>query len=192
MATGTGYVDYGTTESESTWAIAEGVVLIILGIIALFARYSIVTALTLAFPLYLVIKGILEIVAGVRAQGEGGAVWDVAFGIIAVLAGVLLFARPALSGLTIVAILAGYFFVVGISRIVVSFVVRSIGGSWGWTLAAGIVEVLLGIYMLTAPAATLAAVAVLIGIDILITGIAMTAIGFMERTHHAPSGVTPA
>ncbi|HEY3318319.1 MAG TPA: DUF308 domain-containing protein [Coriobacteriia bacterium] len=185
-------VSYGDTATAGTWAIAEGVVLVIVGLVAVFARYSIATALTLAFPLYLVVKGILEVIAAFRTQAEGGALWDLAFGIIAILAGVMLFARPALAGITLVAILAGYFFVEGIARLVIGFLVRAPGSGWLWVMGVGAIDVALGVYMLAAPAATLAVVAVLIGLNILAAGVAMVVIGALERTRHVPTGVTPA
>lgn len=192
MAAGTNVVDYGNAEQSGTWAIAEGVVLVIVGLIAIFARYSIVTALTLAFPLFLVVKGILEVIAAFRTAGEGGALWELAFGIIAILAGVLLFARPALTGLTLVAILAGYFFVEGIARLTIGFMVRGPGSAWGWVVAIGVLDVILAIVMIAMPAATLVLVGFLIGLNILAAGVGMIVVGYMERTHRVPAGATPA
>lgn len=185
-------VSYEDVRAGSTWAIAEGVVLVILGLIAMFARYAVLTALVLAFPLYLIVKGLLEVIAAFRTQAAGGSLWDLAFGIIAILAGVLLFAQPVLTGLTVVVILAAYFFVEGIARLAIGLTARTPGSGWGWVLAVGVLDVVLGVVMVAYPAATLNVIAFLIGLNILAAGIAMIAIGAMERTRHVPTGVTPA
>lgn len=186
-------VRYDRSQETGGWAIAEGIILVILGIIAISARYWVAaTLLTVALPLFLVVAGILEIVAAFRAQGAGGAAWDLVFGIIALLAGVLLFARPSLTGLTTIVIVAGYFFVAGLTRIVVSLAVRGPGTGWGWTLAVGLIDLLLGFYTLTIPATAFVVLAVVIGIDILVAGIAMIVIGAAERSHRMAAGATPA
>jgi uncharacterized membrane protein HdeD (DUF308 family) len=186
-------VTYGRPASEQGgWAIAEGVVLVILGLIALSARYWVASALlTVALPLFLVIAGILEIIAAFGAQSAGRSAWDVVFGIVALLAGILLFARPALAGLTTVAIIAGYFFVAGVARIVLSLSTREPGSGWGWVLTVGIIDILLGIYTVTLPATAILVFAIVIGIEILVAGIAMIVVGASARSHHA-AGPMPA
>lgn len=183
----------GRTSETSTWAIAEGIILIVLGLIALASRAWVTAGLILiALPLYLVVKGVLEMIAAFRAETTGGATWDLAFGIIALFAGILLFARPALSGVTTIVIVAGYFFVAGLARIAVSLIVRGPGTGWGWTLALGVVEVLLGIYTLMVPATAFYVLAIVIGIDILAAGVTMIVVGSMERRHRMTPGATPA
>lgn len=186
-------VMYGRDEGESgTWAIAEGVVLVILGLIALSARYWVATALfTVALPLFLTIAGILLIISAFRAQGAGAAVWDVAFGLIALLAGVALFAQPAITAVSTVAILVAYFFVVGIARIVAAFASRGPGTGWGWTLTVGVIDILLAIYTMTLPVTAMLVFAIVIGIDIFVGGIAMIVVGWQERSHRIEPGATP-
>lgn len=180
------------TGGSATWSIAEGIVLVILGLIALSARYWVASALfTLALPLFLVVAGILLIISGFSSRAAGAG-WNVAFGIIALFAGILLFARPSLAGLTTAVILAGYFFVVGIVRIVISLATRQPGSGWGWVLTVGIIDLLLGIYTITLPATAALVFAVVIGIEITVAGIAMIVMGAGERSHRMPAGAAPA
>lgn len=182
---------YRDATGSSTWAIVTGTVLVILGLAAILLRMTISTALALAFPLFLTAKGILEAAGAFRARLAGAAMWDLVFGLIAILAGVLVFASPALAGLTLVAILGGYFFIEGVARLVVGFLIRGLGTGWGWVMAAGALDVGLGILMISSPTITLQVIAFLIGLNILAAGIAMIMIGMLIRPRHLPAGVRP-
>lgn len=181
----------GDVRTTSMWAIVDGIVLIVLGLVAVFARYDTRARLIAAIALYLVVKGILEIVAAFRAEGEGGARLDIAFGMVSILAGVLVFLQPVFGGIEIATIIAGYFLVAGIARLALGWMARDEDTGWVWLLAMGAVELLLGIYVI-AVATPLSALAVLVGIDIIATGAVMAIIGALERTRRIRAGVTPA
>jgi uncharacterized membrane protein HdeD (DUF308 family) len=191
MADMTENAQYGQTGSSGGgWVIAEGVVLLIIGIVAVFSPFATAAAAAILFPFYLVIKGVLEIIAAFRARTAGRAFWDVAFGIVALIAGIALFARPAISGLTLAVLLIAYFVVDGVVRIVVSLAQR--GQAWGWVLGSGIIDLVLAAYLITQPATvTLFVLGFLLGISIVAAGAALIAAGTAERSH-VPSGVSHA
>jgi uncharacterized membrane protein HdeD (DUF308 family) len=180
-----------TSSSGSGWAIAEGVVLLIIGIVAVFSPFATAAAAAILFPLYLVVKGILELIAAFRARTAGRAFWDVAFGIVAIIAGILLFARPAISGLTLAVLLIAYFVVDGIVRIVVSLAQRS--QAWGWVLASGIIDLILAAYLIAQPpTVTLFVLGFLLGISIISAGAVLIAEGSAERSHATGGGMAHA
>jgi uncharacterized membrane protein HdeD (DUF308 family) len=82
------------------------------------------------------------------------------WGIAAVILGVLLFTQPVGSAIVLVTLAAIFWFVGGIVEVVAALWHR--GPSWGWHLAAGILSILVALYVFANPAlGTLAAVSVL-------------------------------
>jgi uncharacterized membrane protein HdeD (DUF308 family) len=186
-------VSYSRRDAEDvgTWALAEGVALMIVGLVAIFARYTTVDRLVLALALYLVVKGILEVVAAFRADVREGTRYDLAYGIIAILAGVLVMTREALS-ISTWAIIVGYFLLEGIARLALGYRTRGEDTGWVWVIGMGVIDLILFVYLLITPTTPLSTIAVLAGINILAAGIVMAVVGWMERTHRIHAGVTPA
>ncbi len=93
-------------------------------------------------------------------------------GIALVILGVMLFVNPVSTTVLFVQVLALYWLISGIFEIVSIFVDRS---AWGWKLLGGIIGILAGYYVLTAPA--LGAIVlgftlvVMLGIQALILGV---------------------
>ncbi|MCB0047844.1 MAG: DUF308 domain-containing protein [Caldilineaceae bacterium] len=96
-------------------------------------------------------------------------------GIAAILLGILLFVNPVTSLVAIAFVLGIYWIVGGIAQIVSSFNLRSVSGSWFWTLIAGIISVIAGFLFVTQPltgaAALPMAMTLLLGLGAIISGI---------------------
>jgi uncharacterized membrane protein HdeD (DUF308 family) len=143
------------------------------------------------FPIFLFIKAILELVVAFRSPTGSKTFWHAAFGVVSLIAAVALIARPILAGLTLTLLLIGYFLIDGAVRVFVALRSRTTG--WGWVLASGIIDLLLGAYLVTQSfAVSIFVLGVLIGIDILVAGIGMVAVDAQERTHAVHGGMTPA
>lgn len=93
-------------------------------------------------------------------------------GIALVIVGVLLFTRPFTMSVFLVQVLAIYWFLTGILEIVSIFFDRS---AWGWKLLGGIIGILAGYYIVTAPIAGALVLGmtlvVIFGIQALILGV---------------------
>jgi uncharacterized membrane protein HdeD (DUF308 family) len=185
-------VDYGTmSRTQGTWTLVEGIVLIVLGLLALASPFATAVAAAVVFPVFLLVKGIIELIVAFRSPSGSKTFWHAAFGIISLLAGIALFARPVLAGLTLVVLLIAYFIVDGVARILVAARSRTTG--WGWVMLSGAIDLLLAAFLLTQGLrASVVVLGVLIGIDILAAGAAMIAVGASERTHATHGGVSPA
>ena len=102
-------------------------------------------------------------------------------GALMVVFGVWLFAQPLEGLLTLTIFVAAFFVVEGGLQIWLATRMRGREG-WGWLAAGGAVSVLLGLMVLFAlPGAAIWVLGLLLGIDLVSTGVAMVALSFAEK-----------
>lgn len=87
-------------------------------------------------------------------------------GIIFIISGIYIFRTPLASYLTLSMIFAAIFFVTGIMEVVNAFSNRQYP-NWGWSLAGGIVDLVLGIMLISSPALSATILPLYVGITIL-------------------------
>jgi len=138
--------------------------------------------------------GLLNMMLGFIAMGSPAMAGTAAKGLAAFLGGALgiaggalILARP-LFGLALLAlILAVYFVVDGIARMVSAFQARPIPG-WGFVLFSGMISLLLGLMIWRGwPLSGLWAIGILVGIRIFMAGLTMLLLG----TGVKPANIQP-
>jgi len=157
-------------KESAGWLIFFGIIEVIAGIIAIISPLIAGLVVSIFVGIMLIITGIANLVEIFKADSFGRGALAFLIGLIALATGVLLVARPGigLAGLTLV--LAAYFFVTGISRIILSFDIKPLRG-WGWMLFDGAVSILLGILIgWEWPISGIWAVGILLGIHFIISG----------------------
>lgn len=113
---------------EPHWVavLIAGLAGILVGIITFVAPGVTATVLLLLIGAWAVITGVLEITAAIRMRREiSGEWWLMLAGVLSVIFGVLLFARPAAGALAVVLWIGAYAIIVGIVRIALAFRLRS-------------------------------------------------------------------
>ena len=168
----------------------EGIVLLILGVLAVLAPVIASVAATIFFGWILLISGIVGLVTTFRARQAPGFWWALLSDLVAIVAGVLLLWRPLLGTLSLTAVLIAFLFVQGIFTIMYALQHRDgLSGRWGWMLASGIVDVVLAIILFVGlPGTALWALGLLVGINLLFGGWAL----IMIALHARAKAVTPA
>jgi uncharacterized membrane protein HdeD (DUF308 family) len=153
--------------------LARGILTIIFGLFALFAPGTALLALVIVFAVYAVLDGVMAITLGLRhRRAEAHWGWHIAQGVISVLAGIVAFAWPGVTVLAILFVIAFWSIVNGVAATAESFTMRKRGSrDWGWTLARGILSVLLGIVLIAQPGPGLLTLLWLVGTFCLILGI---------------------
>lgn len=91
-------------------------------------------------------------------------------GIIFIISGIYIFRTPLASYLTLSMLFAAIFFVTGIMEVVNAFSNRQYP-NWGWSLAGGIVDLILGIMLISSPALSATILPLYVGITILFRSI---------------------
>ncbi|MGA8139711.1 MAG: HdeD family acid-resistance protein [Desulfobaccales bacterium] len=162
------------------WLLALGIISIILGILALGSSAFFTIASMIFFGWILLIMGILELVYSFWQRHWGGFFLHLLNGILAGVAGVILIGNPAASALILTLMLAMFFMVAGLFRIIAALYMRF--PTWGWRLFNGIVSLLLGILLWAQwPWTGLWAIGMFIGVELIFSGWASVMLALVAR-----------
>lgn len=162
--------------------IALGIVLIILGILAV----SVSALTTLASVVFL---GVLLVISGAIGIADSFKYWwhkwsgffiHLAIGILYLAAGLMLMRNPLSAAVSLTFILAIFYILLGLFRMVGS--IASQMPRWGWSLFNGIVTLLLGLLILAHwPASSLIIIGLFVGIDLFVSGVTYIMLALSAR-----------
>ena len=159
-----------------------GIGLIVLGLIAVFAPT--VTGMTIGviIGILLVVSGLLRIAFAWVAMTWGDAILRFLFGLLALVAGIVMITDPEL-GLHVITIVAIVYLVVdGISNIVFAIRLPPATGSF-WIVLSGVLSVVLGgLIWFEWPFPGDQAVGILVGVKLIFDGIAIFAVAMTVRS----------
>ncbi len=165
------------------WILAFGILSILWGMFAIVfsVLFTVVSVLALAW--LLIIGGVIEAVHAIRHH-EYSHLWlYIVEALLAIAAGALLLRSPATGALVITMLLASYFVVAGIFRIVAAATLRWPG--WGWTLLNGLLTLLLGIIVWGGwPATAFWVLGLFIGVSLVFTGFSRVMLALALRSDH--------
>jgi len=180
---------------QTSHLLIGGVFMILFGVIAIATPALAGTAVVLVIGGLLFIAGIVEMVQAFRADTWGSMLLTFGLGLLTLICGIGVLAHPLLGLKFLTLLLAIYFIVEGIWKIIGSFGLRSVSG-WPLMTLSGIVSLLLGIIIYRQwPVSGLWAVGLLVGIDFLMTGASMIALAITVRRFNRmtpTSGAHPA
>ena len=120
----------GRQEDEHWWVLLlEGLLGIAFGLIAFTAPGITATVLILYIGFWAMATGVLRIVLAVRLRKEiDGEWWMVLAGLISIVFGVLMVARPGAGALAVLWIVAAWAIVGGVFMVLLAFKVKALGG----------------------------------------------------------------
>jgi uncharacterized membrane protein HdeD (DUF308 family) len=167
--------------------LTEGIVLVVLGVLALLAPMIASVAATVFFGWLLLLSGIVGLVATFRARHAPGFWWSLVSALIGIVAGVLLVGWPLLGTLSLTGVLIAFLFAEGIVTILYALEHRNaLSGRWGWMLASGILDVGLGVLLFIGlPGTALWALGLLLGINLIFGGWALIFMALHARPSSA-------
>lgn len=161
------------------WILAYGVLLAVIGALALLQPIAtgLATGLLLAFVL--ISGGVLGILAGFTAKGWRSHWLDVAVGLLSLLLGLAVLWNPFLGAFSLVWAIGLWLLVCGGLEVSAGFRPAL---HRGWLILLGVIDILLGIYLVLAgPADALVILAVLVGLSFLVRGIFLAIFGLRLR-----------
>jgi uncharacterized membrane protein HdeD (DUF308 family) len=166
----------------------EGIMLVVLGLLAVLTPVIAGVAATIFFGWILLISGIVGLVTTFRARQAPGFWWSLLSDLVAIVAGVVLLVWPLQGTLSLSAVLIAFLFVEGVVTIMYALEHRSaLSGRWGWLLASGIVDVLLGVLLFAGlPGTALWLLGIVVGVNLLFGGWAL----IMMALHARPKAAT--
>jgi uncharacterized membrane protein HdeD (DUF308 family) len=151
------------------WVLALGLILIVLGTIALAMPFLASLATAMAFGVILLTGGIAQLVGAFWTRDWSGFFLSLLMGILYFVLGLLFVRDPGDALLAMTLLLACTLLVGGLFRIVGSLMFRF--PHWGWILAGGVINLMLGILIwLQWPVSGLWVIGLFVGIDLIYTG----------------------
>ena len=168
-------------KTASGWAIALGVLMIILGVIAICAPFLTAVYAALVLGWAVVIGGVVQIVHAFQDRQEGHFWVRLLVGILYVVAGWWLLSSPMATVLSLTLLVGAVLVAAGILDFVRAARLRPAPGS-GWLVFDGIISLLLGILIWAHWPWTAAwVIGTFIGVALIFRGMAVMAIGSAAR-----------
>jgi len=164
------------------WILAFGCISIVVGMFAVIYSmvFTLVSVLFLAGML--VAAGVIEAGYAIGHRERGHLVWYLLEALLAIAIGLLLLQSPVRGALVLTMLLATYFIVAGIFRIVAALALRP--PNWGWILFTGIVTMGLGIFVWGGwPVSGLWVLGLFIGVTMIFSGWARVMLAVALRSH---------
>jgi uncharacterized membrane protein HdeD (DUF308 family) len=174
------------TESLHThWLtfLLEGIVLIILGLMAVALPMLATLAVAILIGWLLLVSGVLGLVTSIWMRRAPGFLWSLLSAILGITAGVVLLWWPGSGALSLTVILTAFLTVEGILSIMYALEhKRDLSGRWGMMLLSGIVDLILAaMIFLGLPATAAWAIGLLVGINLIFGGSALAAMALHAR-----------
>lgn len=163
--------------------VFEGVLLVILGILAMVLPPLASLAVTLTLGWLFVISGIAGLVLSFWARALPGFWWSLLSAIISIGAGILLVGWPVQGTVSLTIVLGVFFVMEGVATIMYAIEHRAkLSDRWGWMIAAGILDIVIaGLIITGLPGSALWAIGLLVGINLMFGGAALIGLGLAAR-----------
>lgn len=150
-----------------------GIALIVVGVICCGSPAVAGGAVTYVIGFLLLATGLLQLFQGWRETGWTSKLLPIILGALTVIAGGSLLAHPLIGMAVLTIVLAMTFVCEGAWKMFVSFSFRPASG-WIGLLLSGLIAVVLGVMIWTEwPSSSLYTIGILIGVNLLMTGIAL-------------------
>jgi uncharacterized membrane protein HdeD (DUF308 family) len=163
--------------------LVEGILLTVLGMLAILLPAVASLAATLIFGWILLLSGGMGLVTTLRARHAPGFGWSLLSALIGLVAGVLLLAQPVLGALSLTAVLIAFLVAEGVVSIFYATEHRKgFSAGWGWMLASGLLDLVLAVILLAGlPGTAVWALGVLLGVNMIVGGAALISMALQAR-----------
>src|ERR1700692_1873702 len=161
----------------------EGILLAVLGLAAMIVPPLASLAVTIFLGWMFLISGIGGLIVTFWARNMPGFWWSLISAALAVLAGMVLLARPVQGILTLTIVVGAYFLAEGVATIMYALEHRrELSGRWSWMLIAGLMDLLIAAIIITGlPGSALWAIGLLVGINLLFGGATLIGVALAAR-----------
>jgi len=162
------------------WFLVLGVALMSLGVLAIASAFFVSVFTVVMFGLLLLMGGIGLVVSSFWTGQWSGFLLHLLQGLLYLIVGILIVDTPVESTLALSLMMAVFFMVAGVFRIIASLVLRF--PNWGWPLLSGFVALLLGILIYRQwPASGLWVIGLFVGIEMIFYGWSWVMLAFNVR-----------
>jgi uncharacterized membrane protein HdeD (DUF308 family) len=174
----------GSLRAHWKFFMGEGVVLLILGLAAIILPQVAAVAVEILIGWLLLMSGVVGLWSSFATRHAPGFGWSLLSAAAGIVAGIILLVWPLSGVVTLTLVLSAFLCVEGVVSIFYALEHRrELSGRWGMLLFSGVVDLALAGLILTGlPASAAWAIGVLVGINLLMGGIALIAMAAHART----------
>ncbi len=169
--------DAAQARSSWGWYVALGILLIVVGIYAIWAEGAATLVSVLALGIALLIAGVGQLVAAFMARGAGHLILLLLVGLLDIIVGLMLLEHPVAGALVVTLLLA--------ALLVFGGVFRFVGALWmqfpnyGWVAASGVISAILGILLWAQwPVSAIWFIGFVVGLNFIFAGVSWTWLGW--------------
>jgi len=164
--------------------LVEGIVLLVLGAAAIIIPPLATIAVTIILGWLFLVSGVVGLITTFWMRAAPGFWWALISAVLGIVVGIMLLAAPLRALVPLTILLVAFFIIEGISSIMFSFEhKRELSGRWGWMLVSGVVDLILAAVIFAGLPGTAAwAIGLLVGINMIFGGSALTAMALHART----------
>jgi uncharacterized membrane protein HdeD (DUF308 family) len=162
----------------------EGILLVVLGLAAMIVPPFASLAVTIFLGWMFLISGIGGLIVTFWARAMPGFWWSLISAALAVLAGLILLARPMQGVLTLTIVVGAYFLAEGVASIMYALEHRrELTGRWSWLLVAGLMDILIAFIIIAGlPGSAEWALGLLVGLNLLFGGATLIGLAFAAHS----------
>lgn len=177
----TGHDEGSSLENEWRTLAIAGVAIGLIGLLAMAIPMVTGLSMTIALGVLLIAGGIVHGVHAFAGRGWRGGIWQTALAVVSVIAGIAVLAAPAVALVTLTLALVAYLAVDGVAELAAAM--RMAGAPGRTSIAvSGVVSIALAALLWVGFPATAAwAIGLLVGINLLVTGLSMVAVAMAAR-----------
>jgi uncharacterized membrane protein HdeD (DUF308 family) len=164
------------------WFVALGILLLVVGVLALLGDLILLTLIsTIFFGALLVVGGVMYFIHAFNTKEWSGFLYNVVCGVVYVIGGVLIMREPVQGALVLTIFITAALIVGGVMRMIVSFRHRELAGWWLMALG-GLISIVLGIWLLMSlPWSSLWVLGTLIAVELIVQGASWLGLGLSLR-----------
>ena len=153
-----------------TWFTALGAVMIIVGFVAIGSPFAFTIAANILVGWILVFTGVAELTHAFSCQGWGGFLWELLIGALTAAVGLMLVFYPLAGAVTLTLMLAIWFIVGGIMKLIMGFQLRPAPGSELIIMGGALGLLLGGMIYSEWPSSAVWVIGTLVGINLIFDG----------------------
>ena len=156
--------------------LTAGIISVVLGAIAIIVPPLASVTITYLVGILLLIGAVAYVAEAISRGSTGHRIWSAVLAVLYVFAGVWLIINPISGTITLTWILAIFFLLIGVLRLVAGIASRGKVPNSGWTIVNGVLSILIALLVIgNLPSSAAWAIGLLVGIQLLFDGIALIA-----------------
>jgi uncharacterized membrane protein HdeD (DUF308 family) len=156
--------------------LTAGIISTVLGAIAIIVPPLASVTITYLVGILLLIGAVAYVAEAISRGSTGHRIWSAVLAVLYVFAGVWLIINPVSGTITLTWILAIFFLLIGVLRLIAGIASRGKVPNAGWTIINGVLSILIAVLVIgDLPSSAAWAIGLLVGIQLLFDGIALIA-----------------